>query len=137
VTATTGPAWTTEEIRVAESTLCLRTGGAGDPLLVLSHDIGSLERLPFYDALARRFTVYLPSHPGYDGSERPNWMRSVRDVAVTYQSLLAAINLANVSLVATRMPLPAYACSGRKCSPRPVRWARSSASGARSRPTLP
>jgi pimeloyl-ACP methyl ester carboxylesterase len=68
-------------------------------MLVLSHDIGSLERLPFYDALARRFTVYVPSHPGYDGSERPDWMRSVRDVAVVYQLLLASIGVSNVSLV--------------------------------------
>ena len=99
VTATTDTAWTTEDIRAAGSTLRVRKGGAGDPILVLPHDIGTLDRLPFYDALARRFTVYVPSHPGYDGSERPDWMRSVRDVAVTYQSLLATINLANVSLV--------------------------------------
>lgn len=99
VTATTDMDWSTEDIPVAGSTLRLRKGGAGDPLLVLPHDIGSLDRLPFYDALARRFTVYLPSHPGYDGSERPSWMRSVRDVAVTYQSFLAEINLANPSLV--------------------------------------
>ena len=99
VTATTDMEWTTEDIRLAGSTLRLRKGGAGDPLLVLPHDIGSLDRLPFYDALARRFTVYVPSHPGYDGSERPSWMRNVRDVAVTYQSVIAEINLANPSLV--------------------------------------
>ena len=66
----TDTAWTTEDVRVGALTLRLRKGGAGDPMLVLSHDIGSLERLPLYDALARRFTVYVPSHPGYDGSER-------------------------------------------------------------------
>jgi len=99
VTATTGLVWTTEDIRAAGSTLRLRKGGAGDPIIVLPHDIGSLERLPFYDALARQFTVYVPSHPGYDGSERPAWMRSVRDVAITYQSLLATIDVASVSLV--------------------------------------
>ena len=91
--------WTTEEIRVAGSLLRLRKGGAGDPMLVLHHEIGSPERLPFYDALARRFTVYLPSHPGYDGSERPAWMRNVRDVAVTYQALIAAQKLSKVSVV--------------------------------------
>lgn len=68
-------------------------------MLVLHHDIGSLDRLPFYDALARRFTVYVPSHPGYDGSERPAWMRSVRDLAVAYQGLVVDRGLANVSLV--------------------------------------
>ena len=95
----TDTAWTTEDVRVGALTLRLRRGGAGDPMLVLSHDIGSLERLPFYDALARRFTVYVPSHPGYDGSERPAWMRSVRDIAVVYQLLLASIGVSNVSLV--------------------------------------
>ena len=96
VTLATDVVWTTEDVRVGALTLRLRKGGSGDPMLVLSHDIGSLERLPFYDALARRFTVYVPSHPGYDGSERPNWMRSVRDVAVTYQLLLASIGLYGV-----------------------------------------
>jgi pimeloyl-ACP methyl ester carboxylesterase len=92
-------AWTTEEIRVAGSSVRLRTAGRGAPLLVLHHDIGTPEQLPFYEALAQRFTVLLPSHPGYDGSERPAWMRSVRDVAATYQALLAARGLADVSVV--------------------------------------
>jgi pimeloyl-ACP methyl ester carboxylesterase len=91
--------WTTEDVKLCGATLRLRKGGAGDPLLLLHHDIGSLEHLPFYDALAKRFTVYLPSHPGYDGSERPMWMRSVRDVAVMYQGLLASLELGHVSLV--------------------------------------
>ena len=66
-------AWTTEDVRVAGSSVRLRTTGRGAPLLVLHHDIGTLDQLPFYEALARRFTVLLPSHPGYDGSERPAW----------------------------------------------------------------
>ena len=64
-------------------------GGDGPPALVLHHDIGAPERPAFYDALARDFTVFAPSHPGYDGTPRPEWMRSVRDVAVVYQALLA------------------------------------------------
>jgi len=98
-TLATETAWTTEEVRVGGLALRLRKGGAGDPVLVLGHDIGSLERLPFYDALAQRFTVYVPSHPGYDGSERPAWMRSVRDVAVVYQLLLASLGVTDVTLV--------------------------------------
>ena len=91
--------WNTETLAVASSSVRLRTAGGGAPLLLLHHDIGTPEQLPFYDALARRFTVLLPSHPGYDGSDRPAWMRSVRDVAVTYQALLAAKGLADVALV--------------------------------------
>ncbi|MGH7385176.1 MAG: alpha/beta fold hydrolase [Candidatus Rokuibacteriota bacterium] len=92
-------AWKTEEVRVAGSSVRLRTAGRGAPLLVLHHDIGTPEQLPFYDALAQRFTILLPSHPGYDGSERPAFMRSVRDVAVTYHALLAQRALADVALV--------------------------------------
>jgi len=91
--------WTAEDVKLSGATLRLRKGGTGDPLLLLHHDVGSLDRLPFYDALARRFTVYLPSHPGYDGSERPGWLRTVRDVAVVYQRLLTERDLAPVSLV--------------------------------------
>jgi len=97
--STTEATWTTESVRVAGQALPVLKGGAGDPLLVLHHDIGSPAGLPFYDALARHFTVYVPSHPGYDGSERPEWMRSVRDVAVVYQWLLADRGLSGVSLV--------------------------------------
>jgi pimeloyl-ACP methyl ester carboxylesterase len=96
---TTEATWTTESVRVAGQALPFLKGGNGDPLLVLHHDIGSPAGLPFYDLLARTFTVYLPSHPGYEGSERPNWLRNVRDVAVMYQSLLAERGLTGVSLL--------------------------------------
>jgi pimeloyl-ACP methyl ester carboxylesterase len=74
-------------------------GGDGPPVLVLHHDIGAPAREAFADALARTFTVFAPSHPGYDGSPRPEWMRSVRDVAVVYQGLLAPHEPATVTLV--------------------------------------
>jgi pimeloyl-ACP methyl ester carboxylesterase len=91
--------WITEDVKLSELALRVRKAGTGSPLLLLHHDIGTLDRLPFYDALIGRFTVYLPSHPGYDGAERPGWMRSVRDVAVLYQALLAALGLSQVTLV--------------------------------------
>jgi pimeloyl-ACP methyl ester carboxylesterase len=81
--------WTSGTREIAGAALHVARAGAGAPLLVLHHDIGSPERLPFYDALARGFRVILPSHPGYDRSARPDWLRSVRDVAVVYQWLLA------------------------------------------------
>jgi pimeloyl-ACP methyl ester carboxylesterase len=73
--------------------------GAGTPLLVLHHDIGAAGSQSFCDALAGRFTVLAPSHPGYDGSARPEWMRSVRDVAMVYQRLLAERDLGPVALI--------------------------------------
>jgi pimeloyl-ACP methyl ester carboxylesterase len=69
----------------------LTRAGDGPPLLILHHDIGTLPRLPFYDELARRFTVLVPSHLGYDGSQRPEWMRNVRDLAAAHQWLLSEL----------------------------------------------
>ena len=92
-------AWASETVDIAGIAMHVARAGSGPAVLVLHHDIGSLERLPFYDALAEHFTVLVPSHPGYDKSSRPDWMRNVRDIAVVYQSLLAGRGLADVSLV--------------------------------------
>jgi pimeloyl-ACP methyl ester carboxylesterase len=99
MTVTSDAVWTTEDVKVCGVAVRLRKRGAGPPLLVLHHDIGTLESLPFYESLAQRFTVHLPSHPGYDGAERPAWLRSTRDVAVMYQALVAALELGSTNLV--------------------------------------
>ena len=91
--------WVSETTPIAGSTLYTASAGSGPPLLVLHHDIGTLDRLPFYDELAQHFTVLLPSHPGYDRSERPGWIRSVRDVAIVYQWLIGERRLSDVSIV--------------------------------------
>ena len=96
-TSTAG--WVTEAVKIAGVQLVLRRAGAGSPVLVLPHDIGQSDDTRFLDLLARQFSVYAPSHPGYDGSERPEWMRSVRDVAVVDQWLLADLGLTDVSVV--------------------------------------
>jgi pimeloyl-ACP methyl ester carboxylesterase len=87
-------AWHTETVPIASIALHLASAGNGPRMLVLHHDIGRPERSPFDDALARSCSVLAPSHPGYDRSSRPDWMRSVRDVAVVYQSLLGERDLA-------------------------------------------
>ena len=61
---TTEATWTTESVRVAGQPLPFLKGGSGDPLLVLHHDIGSPAGLPFYDVLARNFTVLPAFAPG-------------------------------------------------------------------------
>jgi pimeloyl-ACP methyl ester carboxylesterase len=65
----------------------------------LHHDIGTLDRMPFYDALADRFDVIVPHHPGFGVEERPNWMRRPRDLAALYQWALADLGVERASLV--------------------------------------
>jgi pimeloyl-ACP methyl ester carboxylesterase len=73
--------------------------GSGRPLLVLHHDVGNPAWLPFYDTLAGSFTVHVPSHPGFGKSERPEWMRTVRDMAMLYQWLLQKLGIGPVTVV--------------------------------------
>ena len=91
--------WVSETVSIAGVALRVARAGSGAPVLLLHHDIGTPDRVPFYDALASRFSVLAPTHPGYDGSERPEWLRSVRDVAVVYQRLIAERDLGPVSLI--------------------------------------
>jgi pimeloyl-ACP methyl ester carboxylesterase len=91
--------WTEQSVTVAGSRLHLMRAGSGQTLLLLHHDIGTLDRLPFYDALASRFDVIVPHHPGWGKSERPGWLRHPRDIVPVYQWLLAELGLADVSLV--------------------------------------
>src|SRR5437764_356680 len=100
MTETVVPTNTDQFVMVAGERLHLRRGGAGDPVLVLHHDIGNPGWLSFHQRLAERFDVLAPSHPGYDQSSRPAWMRSVRDIAIAYQWLLADLKLDQVTLVA-------------------------------------
>ena len=80
--------WSESSLEVAGGQVELLTGGSGEPLIILHHDIGNPGWLPFYEALAQQFTVYVPSHPGYGKSDRLDWMRNVRDLAIVHQWLL-------------------------------------------------
>ena len=92
-------AWKTEIRTVAGTSLHLARAGRGTPVVVLHHDTGTPDRLAFYDALAASHQVVIPYHPGFGRSERPEWLRSVRDVAVMYRTLLADLDMADAALV--------------------------------------
>ena len=88
-----GVTWIESTVEFAGGKLHLSRGGSGRPALVLHHDIGTPDRLPFYDALATTYDVLVPHHPGYSRSQRPEWMRSVRDIAVIYRGLLSELGI--------------------------------------------
>ena len=94
-----GKDWSESVVEVAGAKMHLARAGSGRPVLVLHHDIGSPDRLPFYDELADHFDVLVPHHPGYGKSERPQWLRNVRDVAVMYQWLLSDLAVERASLI--------------------------------------
>jgi pimeloyl-ACP methyl ester carboxylesterase len=94
-----GVDWAATTVEAAGTKLHLMRAGRGRPVMVLHHETGTLDRLPFYDALAAKYDVLVPHHPGYSRSERPEWMRSVRDIAVVYRGLLSELKLKDAALV--------------------------------------
>lgn len=94
-----GANWTESTVEAAGIKLHVARAGRGRPVMVLHHETGTLDRLPFYDALAKHYDVLVPHHPGYSRSQRPDWMRSTRDIAVIYRGLLSDFKLKNAALV--------------------------------------
>jgi pimeloyl-ACP methyl ester carboxylesterase len=93
-------AWREEFIDLGGLKLRIGRGGSGRAVLVLHHDTGTLDKLPFYEALSARFDVIVPNHPGYgEKAERPQWMRHPRDIAALYQWLLQELKVERPSLV--------------------------------------
>ena len=73
--------FTEEFVEAAGVRVQLRSGGSGEPLLVLHGELGVPGWLRAYAELAEHFTVYVPSLPGFGQSARPDWIVSVRDLA--------------------------------------------------------
>ncbi|HEX9867082.1 MAG TPA: alpha/beta fold hydrolase [Candidatus Tectomicrobia bacterium] len=67
------PDHSNELMQIADVSIQVLKGGEGEPLLLLHGAGGNPGWLSYHQALAQRFTVYAPSHPGYDRSSRPDW----------------------------------------------------------------
>ncbi len=78
--------------------LRIHVAGDGPPLLFLHGASGSDWR-PDYDRLAQHWKVYLPEHPGFGVTERPDWLESVQDLAIWYMDLIDHLQLGQVHLV--------------------------------------
>ena len=76
--------FTEKVVEVGGNQVHMLTGGSGDPLVVLHGAGGNSGWLRYVQALSDHYTVYLPSHPGYHGSDRPEWLESITDMASFY-----------------------------------------------------
>lgn len=68
-------------IEVGGAKIHFLRGGGGRPLVWLHGVEGNQGWLPCHEALAERFTVYVPTLPGFGVSERPGWLESFFDLA--------------------------------------------------------
>lgn len=67
-------------IKVDGANIHFLRGGAGAPLVWLHGADGNLGWLRCHSALAERFSVYVPTLPGFGRSERPAWLESFFDL---------------------------------------------------------
>lgn len=88
-----------ERLTVAGRTVRLQRGGQGSPIVTLHHSTGSIGWLPMHEKLAASFEVVVPDLPGYGQSERPEWARDPRDLAMLVGYTLEKAGLSDVTLV--------------------------------------
>ena len=77
----------------------VRTEGSGPPLLYLHAEQYVEQASPYLAALAKRWTVIAPRHPGYGATPVPADFRSVDDLAYLYLDLLDRLGHERVVLV--------------------------------------
>jgi pimeloyl-ACP methyl ester carboxylesterase len=74
-------------------------GGSGPDLLYWHGAGGGGGWLPHHALLAEHFTVYAPDHPGWGESEGPEWMDTIQDYVLHYDSLMRELDLDRPVLV--------------------------------------
>ncbi len=83
--------------------LQLFKGGKGPPLFILHGAGGNPGWQNYHELLSKWFTVYAPSHPGYDKSDRISWVDSIPAVAHYYHSLILHLELKDITLFGLSM----------------------------------
>ncbi|WP_169799114.1 alpha/beta fold hydrolase [Kibdelosporangium phytohabitans] len=76
-------------------------GTTGSPVLVLHGGPGPDDLAPLVEQLASDHRVVVPTHPGWDGTARPDELDSVPALAAAYLDLLDHLGLRDVTVIGT------------------------------------
>jgi pimeloyl-ACP methyl ester carboxylesterase len=79
--------------------LTVRKVGDGRPIFVVHGGHGPVNTTEIANHFAPDSTVIVPTHPGWDGTPRPEWFSGIDDLAVTYLDLLEDLDLRDVVLI--------------------------------------
>ncbi|MET8950420.1 alpha/beta fold hydrolase [Streptomyces sp. NPDC004393] len=86
-----------------EVSLTLAESGAGRPVLVLHGGGGPATVTGLADHLARTAHAITPTHPGWNGTPRPDWFTGIDDLALAYLHLLHDRGLRDVLVVGSSL----------------------------------
>jgi pimeloyl-ACP methyl ester carboxylesterase len=93
-------AWRSREITSLDGLpMQVRQGGNGSELVVLHDDWGFDDRLECLTQLQRSFRVTLMSLPGYQDTARPEWARSVHDLACLVAHAVGRLQLGDACVL--------------------------------------
>lgn len=75
--------------------------GEGRPILLLHGGAGPISMARFADLLAQRLhaRVFLPTHPGFALTPRPESLKTIRGLAAVYAALLRQLGVSDVTVV--------------------------------------
>jgi pimeloyl-ACP methyl ester carboxylesterase len=90
---------TLSTITVCGTPVLVKRAGAGAPMLMLHGSGGAPRFHPAMQALAEKFDLILPLAPGFGGSDLPDWLETVSDLANFYLDFLDTLDLREVHLV--------------------------------------
>ena len=96
---TTTASFTEERLQAAGAEIQMLKGGSGEPLLVLHDELGQPGWLRLHDELAKNYTVYAPSLPGFGVTSRLDWVMNMRDIATWTLWAMEEIGLTNANVV--------------------------------------
>lgn len=117
MTATTGtPAPQTVTIDGCE--LSYLRAGSGEPLLFLHGAAGIAGWMPWMDALAQRYDLIVPDHPGFGRSSFPDWLDNIHDVAYFYLDAIRALGLERAHVIGNSLGGWIAAEMGVRCTSR-------------------
>jgi len=94
------PTYTVQAGRLGPVRVDVTEYGAGRPFLLLHGGAGPQSVAGFAELLAAAGSrVIVPVHPGFGGTARPEYLHSMRGLALTYAQLLDELDLADVTVI--------------------------------------
>ncbi len=79
--------------------LTLTEAGSGRPALILHGGAGPFSVAPIASHMAEKGLALTPTHPGWNGTPRPEWCSGVDDLALAYLHLLELRDLKDVLVI--------------------------------------
>ena len=92
-----------QTVRVHGTEVELFTGGEGPSLLFLHGAGGNSGWQHYHEELSKTYKVYVPSQPGFNGTERPDWVYSITDVCHFNRALVNTLGLDQYILMGSSM----------------------------------